>query len=155
MTAGEIGHAAGVARPETVSHPGRRVLTAVAPAAESRAQSTDGHARSDMTAEVAACLADDEQVSPSTRRAVEALLQRHRALEDEVARQRKLLQEWIVSQLTYKSLYYLYSGQSPEAPRLELVRERDVVRRRIQAQMEAGGVAGAGPLEPRPDSFRP
>lgn len=154
MSAGEIGHAAGVARPETASHPGRRGLSAVALSAESRAQPDDGNGRTDTTAEVAACLAEDE-LSPATRRAVEALLQRHRALEHEVARQRKLLQEWIVSQLTYKSLYFLYSGQSPEAPRLELVRERDAVRRRIQAQMEAGGAPGAGPLEAKPDSSRP
>lgn len=69
---------------------------------------------------------------------MEALLQRHRMLAEELARQRTLLQEWILSQLTYKALYFQYSGQSPEAPSVDLMREKDMVRRRIRDQLHAG-----------------
>ncbi|WP_454767122.1 hypothetical protein [Cupriavidus campinensis] len=88
--------------------------------------------------DVAALLAEDADVSPRTRQAVEALLQRHRMLAGELARQRTLLQEWILSQLTYKALYFQYSGQTPEAPSVELMREKDMVRRRIREQLHAG-----------------
>ncbi len=60
-------------------------------------------------------------------------------MDGELSRQRALLQEWILSQLTYKALYYRYSGQSPEAPCTELMREKDQVRRHIRDQLHAGG----------------
>ncbi|MDQ0143037.1 hypothetical protein J2T05_004662 [Cupriavidus necator] len=90
------------------------------------------------TAEVAALLSQDSELSDGARAAVSNLLRRHRLLEGELARQRTLLQEWILSQLTYKTLYYQYSGQSPQAPRLELMREKEAVRRRIREQLQAG-----------------
>ena len=83
-------------------------------------------------------LADDQEVSPRTRAAVEGLLHRHRLLAEELSRQRKLLQEWILSQQTYKTLYFQYSGQSPDAPNIELMLEKDMVRRRIRDQLSAG-----------------
>jgi hypothetical protein len=89
-------------------------------------------------ADVAPLLAEDSELSDSARAAVSSLLRRHRLLEGELARQRALLQEWILSQLTYKTLYYQYSGQSPRAPRLELMREKEAVRRRIREQLEPG-----------------
>ncbi|AZG16055.1 MULTISPECIES: hypothetical protein [Cupriavidus] len=88
--------------------------------------------------DVAALLAEDRDVSPRTRAAVQSLLQRHRLLSEELHRQRLLLQEWILSQLTYKALYYQYSGQKPEAPSIELMREKDMVRRRIRDELYAG-----------------
>jgi len=96
---------------------------------------------------VAALLADDTALSDSARAAVENLLRRHRLLEGELARQRAMLQEWILSQLTYKSLYYQYSGQTPEAPRVELMREKEAVRRRIREQLQCGSYLAA-PEEP-------
>jgi hypothetical protein len=90
------------------------------------------------TADVAPLLAEDSELSDSARAAVSNLLRRHCMLEGELARQRALLQEWILSQLTYKTLYYQYSGQSPQAPRLELMREKEAVRRRIREQLETG-----------------
>jgi len=89
-------------------------------------------------ADVATALAEDHEVSPRTRAAVERLVQRHRLMAEELSRQRRLLQEWILSQLTYKALYFQYSGQSPEAPSVELMREKDMVRRRISEQLSAG-----------------
>lgn len=89
--------------------------------------------------DVATVLAEDREVSPRTRAAVEGLLQRHRLLADELYRQRQLLQEWILSQLTYKALYYQYSGQKPDSPSIELMREKDMVRRRIRDELCAGG----------------
>ncbi|WP_029043976.1 MULTISPECIES: hypothetical protein [Cupriavidus] len=88
---------------------------------------------------VEAFLSQDGALPSHVRAAIEQLLQRQRSLEGELSRQRSLLQEWILSQLTYKTLYYRYSGQSPEAPRGELLREKDQVRRRIREQLQAGG----------------
>ncbi|WP_116379582.1 hypothetical protein [Cupriavidus taiwanensis] len=89
-------------------------------------------------AKVVALLAEDSELSDSARAAVSNLPRRHRLLEGELARQRTLLQEWILSQLTYKTLYYQYSGQSPGAPRVELMREKEAVRRRIREQLQPG-----------------
>ena len=97
----------------------------------------DGHEEYTI-ADVAALLADEPDLSPRLRCAVEGLLHRHRLLGDELARQRKLLQEWILSQLTYKALYLQYSGQSPDAPSVELMREKEMVRRRIRDQLQSG-----------------
>jgi hypothetical protein len=83
-------------------------------------------------------LLEDGELSATARQAVENLLRRHRLLEAELVRQRELLQEWILSQQTYKALYYQYSGQTPEAPRVELMRERDAVRRRLQEELHLG-----------------
>ena len=44
-------------------------------------------------------------------------------------RSRALLQEWMLSQLTYKALYFQYSGQRPEAPHAGLMQEKEMVRR--------------------------
>ncbi|MGY2488710.1 hypothetical protein [Cupriavidus sp. CP313] len=99
------------------------------------------------TADVAALLAEDSELSDSARAAVANLLRRHRLLEGELTRQRTLLQEWILSQLTYKTLYYQYSGQSQQAPRLELMHEKETVRRRIRDQLQAGADYLAAPDE--------
>jgi len=90
---------------------------------------------------VAALLADGEALPDEARQAIENLLSRQRLLEGELARQRKLLQEWILSQLTYKTLYYQYSGQTPDSPRMDLMQEKEAVRRRIRDQLRAGGDA--------------
>ncbi len=89
--------------------------------------------------DVAAFLAGDRALPAPVRNGIEALLKRQCLLEDELCRQRKLLQEWILSQLTYKALYYQYSGQAPDALRPELMLEKDMVRRRIRDELQAGG----------------
>lgn len=99
------------------------------------------------SADVAALLAEDSELSDTARAAVQSLLRRQRLLEGEMARQRLLLQEWILSQLTYKTLYYQYSGQSPQAPRVELMREKEAVRRRIREQLQGSADNVAVPDE--------
>lgn len=103
--------------------------------------------REGATADVDALLAENSELSDSARAAVANLLRRHRLLEGELARQRSLLQEWILSQLTYKTLYYQYSGQSPQAPRVELMREKEAVRRRIREQLQPGADYPGAPDE--------
>lgn len=136
MTAGEIRRPAIGPISESAEPTTHRAWTVLG-------ESTAGIALTDWhedyaIAEVAAVLADDHEVSPRTRAAVEGLMHRHRLLAEELSRQRKLLQEWILSQLTYKTLYLQYSGQSPDAPNVELMREKDMVRRRIRDQLSAG-----------------
>lgn len=138
MTVGEIGR------------PGMGPISATADISIHRASAALEDARSDASRpetgptaiagdHLEALLATDNTVPASARLGIEALLRRHRLLEDELCRQRKLLQEWILSQLTYKALYYQYSGQSPDAPRPELMQEKEMVRRRIRDQLHAGG----------------
>ncbi|WP_454712884.1 hypothetical protein [Cupriavidus nantongensis] len=99
-----------------------------------------------VAAEVDALLAQDSELSDSARAVISNLLRRHRLVEGELARQRTLLQEWILSQLTYKALYYQYSGQS-HAPRVELMREKEAMRRRIREQLQPGADYLAAPDE--------
>lgn len=103
-----------------------------------REQGQDNGHEEHTLADLAAMLAEEPDLSPRVRGAVEGLLNRHRLLAVEVVRQRKLLQEWILSQLTYKALYLQYSGQTPEAPSVELMREKDMVRRRIRDELQSG-----------------
>lgn len=80
----------------------------------------------------------DALPSDSVRQTLDALRERNRLLETELFRLRALLQEWMLSQLTYKALYYQYSGQRPEAPHAGLMQEKEMVRRRIREQWFAG-----------------
>ncbi|WER49546.1 hypothetical protein CupriaWKF_20620 [Cupriavidus sp. WKF15] len=139
MTAGEIRRPAIGPISESASRSMHRtwaVLGEAAGESSSRKHRHDGAAVSDVT-----LLLEEGELSSSARLAVENLLRRHRLLEAELVRQRELLQEWILSQQTYKVLYYQYSGQAPEAPRVELMRERDAVRRRLQEQLHLGSDA--------------
>ncbi|CAG2156942.1 hypothetical protein [Cupriavidus numazuensis] len=136
MTAGEIRRTAIGPISESASRSMHRtwaVLGEAAGESATRRIRHDGAAVSDVTA-----LLQDGELSSSAREAIENLLRRHRLLEAELVRQRELLQEWILSQQTYKALYYQYSGQTPEAPRVELMRERDAVRRRLQEELHLG-----------------
>lgn len=153
MTAGEIRRPAIGPISESASQSGHRAWAALGEASADIAL-RDGHEDYAIT-DVAAVLADDVGASPRTRAAVEALLQRHRLLAEEVARQRLLLQEWILSQLTYKALYFQYSGQKPEAPSVELMREKDMVRRRIRDELYAGSEPVAMLDEPSRSLSRP
>lgn len=141
MTAGEIRRPAIGPISQPGSQPARGSWAALGEASADialRDGSDKGHENYAIT-DVATLLAEDTDVSPRTRAAVEGLLQRHRLLNEELCRQRLLLQEWILSQLTYKALYYQYSGQKPESPSIELMREKDMVRRRIRDELCAGG----------------
>ncbi|ODV42662.1 hypothetical protein AWV79_24855 [Cupriavidus sp. UYMMa02A] len=136
MTAGEIRRPAIGPISESASRSMRRtwaVLGEAAGESATRKIRQDGVAVSDVTA-----LLEEGELSSAARHAVENLLRRHRLLEAELVRQRELLQEWILSQQTYKALYFQYSGQAPEAPRVELMRERDAVRRRLQEEFHLG-----------------
>ncbi|WP_092139675.1 hypothetical protein [Cupriavidus sp. YR651] len=137
MTAGEIRRTDIGPNSESANRSIHRARPSMSEATADVVLREEGHEDYAIT-DVAALLAEDRDVSPRTRHAVEGLLQRHRLLADELSRQRKLLQEWILSQLTYKALYLQYSGQTPEAPSVELMREKDMVRRRIREQLHAG-----------------
>lgn len=140
MTAGEIRRPAMGPISESASLSIHRAWLALGEAAAEAPRRSRISERGDPAAStVEAFLSQDETLLPHVRAAIEQLLQRQRSLESELSRQRELLQEWILSQLTYKALYCRYSGQSLEAPRSELTREKDEVRRRIREQLQAGG----------------
>jgi hypothetical protein len=98
-----------------------------------------------------AFLASTESLPDDARAAIESLLRDQRALEGELHRQRSLLQEWILSQQTYKALYYQYSGQSADSPRPELMHEMEQMRRSIRKQLHGDGETHAV-LEQQPCS---
>jgi hypothetical protein len=86
MTAGEIRRPAIGPISESAKPSAHRAWTVLG-------ESSEGIALSDWhedyaIAEVAAVLADDQDVSPRTRAAVEGLLHRHRLLAEELSRQR-------------------------------------------------------------------
>lgn len=137
MTAGEIRRPDIGPISESANQSIHRAWAALGEAAGDNIPQRDGHEEYTIT-DVAALLAEEPELSPRMRLALEGLLQRHRVLADELGRQRKLLQEWILSQLTYKALYLQYSGQTPAAPSVELMREKDMVRRRIRDQLHSG-----------------
>ncbi len=137
MTAGEIRRPAIGPISESASRSMHRTWAVLG---EAEGAASTRKIRHDGAADVAALL-DEGELSSSARLAVENLLRRHRLLEAELVRQRELLQEWILRQQTYTALYYQYSGQTPEAPRLTLVRERDAVRRRLQDELHLGSGA--------------
>lgn len=144
MTAGEIRRPDIGPISESANQSIHRAWAALGEAAASagdiaiRDQGQDNGHEEHTLADLAAMLAEEPDLSPRMRGAVEGLLNRHRLLAVEVVRQRKLLQEWILSQLTYKALYMQYSGQTPEAPSVELMREKDMVRRRIREELQSG-----------------
>ncbi|AOY95122.1 hypothetical protein BKK79_25295 [Cupriavidus sp. USMAA2-4] len=90
-------------------------------------------------------LTRDALPSDGVRQTLDALRQRNRLLEAELMRLRALLQEWMLSQLTYKALYFQYSGQRPEAPHAGLMQEKEMVRRHIREQWFAGSEHQAVP----------
>ncbi|UIF91617.1 hypothetical protein [Cupriavidus sp. UYPR2.512] len=148
MTAGEIRRPAIGPVRETNNRSIRSIRHAWAAVGEAAGEAPGKWAvQEGATADVAALLAEDSELSDCARAAVADLLRRQRLLEGELTRQRTLLQEWILSQLTYKTLYYQYSGQSLQAPRLELMREKETVRRRIRDQLQAGADCLAAPDE--------
>ncbi|CAG9173664.1 hypothetical protein [Cupriavidus pinatubonensis] len=135
MTAGEIRRTAIGPISESASRSMHRTWAVLGEAA---GESATRRIRHDGAAADVTALLQDGELSASAREAIENLLRRHRLLEAELVRQRELLQEWILSQQTYKALYYQYSGQTPDAPRVELMRERDAVRRRLQEELHLG-----------------
>ncbi|GAB7547549.1 hypothetical protein [Cupriavidus sp. CuC1] len=140
MTAGEIRRPAIGPISESASLSIHRAWAALGEAAAEAPRRSRASERGDPAAStVEAFLSQDQTLPAYARTAIEQLLQRQRTMDGELSRQRALLQEWILSQLTYKALYYRYSGQSPEAPRTELMREKDQVRRHIRDQLHAGG----------------
>lgn len=138
MTVGEIGRPGMGPISATADLPIHRAW-AVLDDARSDAPRPEAGPTTDAGDDLAAFLAADNTLPAPARHGIEALLRRQRLLEDDLCRQRKLLQEWILSQLTYKTLYYQYSGQAPDAPRPELMQEKEMVRRRIRDQLQAGG----------------
>jgi hypothetical protein len=107
---------------------------------EAASDKSCGEGRDEAVAAAAAALLEHEPaLPPDTRRVLASLLHSHHCLEGEVARLRTLLQEWILSQLTYKALYYQYSGQSVDAPSEDRMREKERMRRTIREQLHSGG----------------
>lgn len=123
---------------------------------EAASDTSSPQGRDDTIATAAAALLEhDAALPPDAHRVLARLLHSHHCLEGEVARLRTLLQEWILSQLTYKALYYQYSGQSVDAPSEDRMREKERMRRTIREQLHSGGDRCAVLGRPSRSSNRP
>lgn len=153
MTAGEIRRSefGSINQSAKISiHPAWNAVGETEQATPSRLNRNE--ARNEARAEaLGAFLASAASLPDDARAAIESLLRDQRALEGELNRQRSLLQEWILSQQTYKALYYQYSGQTADSLRPDLMHEKEQMRRSIRKQLQGDGETNAV-LEQQPCS---
>ena len=76
--------------------------------------------------------------SASVARAFAALLEQIEALEADQAARRRVQQQWMVSQLTYKMLYLHHTTQNPALSAPALRAQKGRVRARVLALLDAG-----------------
>ncbi|KMW48057.1 hypothetical protein PQH03_05985 [Ralstonia insidiosa] len=84
------------------------------------------------------CIAGAESDAASMARAFSALLMQVDALEADHAGRRRVLRQWMVSQLTYKMLYLHHTGQDPTVPPRALRVQKERVKAQVSALLDAG-----------------
>lgn len=84
------------------------------------------------------CIAGEALDAAYVARAFSALLGQIDGLEADHAGRRRVLRQWMVSQLTYKMLYLHHTGQDPSVPPRTLRAQKERVRAQVVALLEAG-----------------
>ncbi|MCO5401158.1 hypothetical protein [Ralstonia soli] len=84
------------------------------------------------------CIAGQTLGTATTARAFSALLEQIDRLEAGHAGRRRVLRQWMVSQLTYKMLYLHHTGQDSTVPSRALRVQKEQVKAQISALLEAG-----------------
>ena len=84
------------------------------------------------------CIAGEVLDAACVARAFSALLNQIDALEADHAGRRRVLRQWMVSQLTYKMLYLHHTGQDPTAPPRPLRAQKERVKGQVAALLDAG-----------------
>jgi hypothetical protein len=99
---------------------------------------TDAMPLVDARAVAERCIAGEVSDAARMARAFSALLTQVDALEADHAGRRRVLRQWMVSQLTYKMLYLHHTGQDPKLPGRALRAQKEQVRAQVSALQAAG-----------------
>ncbi|MGL6157343.1 MAG: hypothetical protein ACRC1O_12090 [Ralstonia mannitolilytica] len=110
---------------------------AAGPAAE-RFIEADAMQPAEARAVAERCMAGEPPDAAQLARAFSTLLGQIDALEADQAGRRRVLRQWMVSQLTYKMLYLHYTGQDPAVPPRALRAQKERVKARVAALLDAG-----------------
>jgi len=84
------------------------------------------------------CIAGEAADPASLARAFSALLGQIDGLEADHAGRRRVLRQWMVSQLTYKMLYLHHTGQDSTVPPRALRAQKERVKAQVSALLDAG-----------------
>ncbi|CAJ0697998.1 hypothetical protein LMG19089_01995 [Ralstonia edaphis] len=84
------------------------------------------------------CIAGEAAEPASLARAFSALLGQIDGLEADHAGRRRVLRQWMVSQLTYKMLYLHHTGQDSTVPPRALRAQKERVKAQVSALLDAG-----------------
>lgn len=84
------------------------------------------------------CIAGEALGAANIARAFSTLLGQIDGLEADHAGRRRVLRQWMVSQLTYKMLYLHHSGQDSTVPPRALRAQKERVKAQVSALLEAG-----------------
>ncbi|HWV05509.1 MULTISPECIES: hypothetical protein [Ralstonia] len=84
------------------------------------------------------CIAGGATEPASLARAFSALLGQIDGLEADHAGRRRVLRQWMVSQLTYKMLYLHHTGQDSTVPPRALRAQKERVKAQVSALLDAG-----------------
>ncbi|CAJ0704931.1 hypothetical protein ACU8YE_19675 [Ralstonia sp. VS2407] len=84
------------------------------------------------------CIAGESAEPASLARAFSALLGQIDGLEADHAGRRRVLRQWMVSQLTYKMLYLHHTGQDSTVPPRALRAQKERVKAQVSALLDAG-----------------
>jgi hypothetical protein len=112
--------------------------TPAAVQAEERFVESDAMSPADARGVAERCIAGEAPDAASVARAFSALLNQIDALEADHAGRRRVLRQWMVSQLTYKMLYLHHTGQDPTAPPRSLRAQKERVKAQVSALLDAG-----------------
>lgn len=116
----------------------RLASRAPASAATERFVETDAMPAAEARVVAERCMAGEPQNPAQLARACSALLAQIDALEADQAGRRRVLRQWMVSQLTYKMLYLHHTGQDPAVPPRALRAQKERVKAQVAALLDAG-----------------
>ena len=99
---------------------------------------TDAMSPSDARALAERCIAGEPGNAADVARAFSTLLGQIDTLEADHAGRRRVLRQWMVSQLTYKMLYLHHTGQDPAMPPRAMRAQKEQVKAQVSALLDAG-----------------
>jgi hypothetical protein len=108
------------------------------PAVARFVETDDTMSTSEARALAERCIAGEVLEPAGMARALSALLGQIDGLEADHAGRRRVLRQWMVSQLTYKMLYLHHTGQDSTVPPRALRAQKEQVKAQISALLDAG-----------------
>lgn len=99
---------------------------------------TDAMPSAEARAVAERCIAGESLDAARVGRAFSVLLAQVDSLEADQAGRRRVLRQWMASQLTYKMLYLHHSGQDPAMPPRALRAQKERVKAQVSALLDAG-----------------